>query len=141
MTKRILLAGLLGGLALYAWETVAHLALPLGEAGVRALPNEAPVLDAFKRNIPDAGFYFFPAPQSPAGMTAQQQRQAQQTAADHVRQGPTGIMVVHPNGMDMMSPRQLVAQLGADVFAMWWRPCCLPTCRGRASARGCSWLR
>jgi hypothetical protein len=33
MTKNILLAGLLGGLALFAWESVAHMALPLGEAG------------------------------------------------------------------------------------------------------------
>jgi hypothetical protein len=118
MTKRILLAGLLGGLALYAWETVAHLALPLGEAGVRALPNEAPVLDGLKRNIPAAGFYFFPAPPPTVGMTAQQRRQAQQTAADRMRHGPSGIMVVHPDGIDMISPRQLVTQFGSDVFAM-----------------------
>jgi hypothetical protein len=118
MTKRILMAALLGGLALYAWETVAHLALPLGEAGVRALPNEAPVLDGLKRNIPDAGFYFFPAPPSMAGMTAQQRHVAQQAAADRMRQGPAGIIVVHPGGMDMISPKQLVTQFGADVFVM-----------------------
>ena len=37
MSKKILLAGILGGLALFAWESVAHMALPLGEAGITDL--------------------------------------------------------------------------------------------------------
>ena len=40
MLKRILLAGVLGGIALFVWEGIAHEVLPLGEAGVKALPNE-----------------------------------------------------------------------------------------------------
>jgi hypothetical protein len=36
MTKRILLAGLLGGLAMFIWQSVAHVVLPLGEAGIQA---------------------------------------------------------------------------------------------------------
>ena len=33
MTKRIFLAGLLGGIAMYVWTAIAHMVLPLGEAG------------------------------------------------------------------------------------------------------------
>jgi hypothetical protein len=35
MAKKILLAGILGGLALFAWESLAHMVLPLGDAGIR----------------------------------------------------------------------------------------------------------
>jgi hypothetical protein len=81
MEKRILLAGMLGGLALFLWETVAHVVSPLGEAGIRALSNEQAVLAALKENVKEPGFYFFPAPENKPGMTKQQQ-QAMQVAMD-----------------------------------------------------------
>jgi hypothetical protein len=39
---RILLAGILGGIARFAWTSIAHMALPLGEAGIAEIPNESP---------------------------------------------------------------------------------------------------
>ncbi len=44
MTKRVLLAGLLGGIAMYVWTAIAHMILPLGEAGIQEIPNEQAVL-------------------------------------------------------------------------------------------------
>ena len=41
---RILLAGLLAGLAVFAWESIAHMALPLGDAGIKPLSNEQAVV-------------------------------------------------------------------------------------------------
>ena len=99
---RILLAGLLGGLAVFAWESIAHLALPLGDAGIKPLANEQAVVTSLKDNIKDAGFYFFPAP----------------TPQNANQQGFTGIMVVKPNGTLAMAPGQLLTQAGADVVAM-----------------------
>ncbi len=49
--KRIFLAGLLGGIAMFIWTSIAHMALPLGEAGIREIPNEAAVLGAMQSNI------------------------------------------------------------------------------------------
>ena len=49
--KRIFLAGLLGGIAMFIWTSIAHMALPLGEAGIREIPNEAAVLDAMQSSI------------------------------------------------------------------------------------------
>ena len=37
---RIFLAGLLGGIAMFIWTSIAHMALPLGDTGVREIPNE-----------------------------------------------------------------------------------------------------
>ena len=57
--KRIFLAGLLGGIAMFIWTSIAHMALPLGEAGIREIPNEAAVLSAMQSNIaekPDSIF-------------------------------------------------------------------------------------
>ena len=46
MTMRVLIAGILGGIAMYIWSTIAHVALPLGQVGVSQMPNEAAVLAA-----------------------------------------------------------------------------------------------
>ena len=58
--KKILLAGVLGGIAMFLWEGLAHVVLPLGEAGIRGLDNEAAVVATIKDNVKQAGFYIFP---------------------------------------------------------------------------------
>ena len=50
MTTRIIVAGLLGGVAMFIWSTIAHTVLPLGEVGVREMSNEQPVVDALRTN-------------------------------------------------------------------------------------------
>ena len=58
---KILLIGILGGIVMFVWASVAHMALPLGEAGIREIPNESAVLSAMQTNIGDqTGFYIFP---------------------------------------------------------------------------------
>lgn len=39
MGKRILLAGILGGIAMFAWSTIAHMVLPLGMTGFSEIPR------------------------------------------------------------------------------------------------------
>ena len=38
--RRIVLGGILAGLALFLWESIAHMMLPLGEMGFKVMPNE-----------------------------------------------------------------------------------------------------
>ena len=60
---RILLAGVLAGIAMFVWTSIAHMALPLGEAGINEIPNESAVLSAMQSSIGDnAGLYIFPHP-------------------------------------------------------------------------------
>ena len=102
--KRVVLAGILGGLALFAWESVAHLLLPLGQAGLKTIDNEQAVVGALRDNVKQPGLYFFPASAASG---------ASQTAV-----GPTGIMAVQPSGTTTLMPSQLLTQLGADIVAM-----------------------
>src|SRR5215469_17816680 len=58
---RILLAGVLGGIAMFVWTSIAHMALPLGEAGIAEIPNEPTVLTAMQGSMGEkAGLYIFP---------------------------------------------------------------------------------
>ena len=119
MTRKILVAGMVAGLVLFLWESVAHMVLPLGEAGVKALPNEAAVLAALKDNIKAPGFYFFPAGGiDQPGMTKEQQQKAFENQARMMRAGPSGIMIVHPEGLAGISAANLVTQFASDVIVM-----------------------
>ena len=118
MAKKIILAGILGGLALFVWEAMAHMMLPLGEAGVKAIGSEQIVLSALKENIKEPGFYFFPAPDRTPGMSKEQRQEAERKIQETWRTGPSGIMVFHPQGTGVTFPQQLATQCIADVLAM-----------------------
>ena len=58
---RIVLAGVLGGIVMFVWTSIAHMALPLGEAGIGEIPNESVVLSAMQSSIGEkTGLYIFP---------------------------------------------------------------------------------
>src|ERR1700694_233118 len=123
MTKRILVAGMVAGLVLFLWESVAHMVLPLGEAGVKGLPNEAAVLAALKDNIKEPGFYFFPAAgMGQPGMSREQQQKAFENQSKMMRAGPSGIMIVHPEGLAGISARNLVTQFASDLMGTLLAP-------------------
>jgi hypothetical protein len=50
---RILLAGMLGEIVMFMWTSIAHMALPLGEAGINEIPNKPVVLSAMQSSIGD----------------------------------------------------------------------------------------
>lgn len=79
--KRILIAGVLAGLAMFVWEAVAHTFTPLGELGLSTLPNEATVRAALAAQLGNAdGLYIFPAMQM----------------GDTPTPGPWGLLLYHP---------------------------------------------
>lgn len=106
--KRIFLAGLLGGIAMFVWTSVAHLVLPLGMTGVQEIPNEAPVLAAMQSSLgPNHGLYFFPGTGLPADATMAQHRAAMQDYQKKLDANPSGILIYHPAGTQAMTGRQL----------------------------------
>jgi hypothetical protein len=79
--KNVPIVGALAGLAMFVWEAVAHMALPLGQMGLSTLPNEGAVRAALAAHLGGAdGFYFFPA------------AAAQGTPPP----GPWGLLLYHP---------------------------------------------
>jgi hypothetical protein len=77
MTLRHFVAGILGGIAMFIWTSIAHMALPLGEAGIREIPNEEGVLEAMKSSISnDPALYIFPGLGVGANPSRQQKGEA-----------------------------------------------------------------
>lgn len=80
---KILLIGILGGIVMSVWASVAHMALPLGEAGIDEIPNQSAVLSAMQTNIGDRnGFYIFPGPGVGKNATRQEKKARQPRIID-----------------------------------------------------------
>src|ERR1700736_3052578 len=77
MSTRVILAGIVGGIVMFIWNFVAHDLLPLGEMGVRLIPNEDAVTSVLQTNLGDtSGFYVFPS----GGLTPGASREQKEAA-------------------------------------------------------------
>src|SRR6266446_9056043 len=91
---RILLAGILGGIAMFIWTSIAHMALPLGEAGINEIPNESAVLSAMQSNMGDkTGLYIFPGLGVGENATRHEKQEAMKKAMDKLATEPSGILM------------------------------------------------
>jgi hypothetical protein len=92
MTGRVLIAGILGAIAMFIWTSLAHTVLPLGQTGFSQLSGEPVVLGAMKAATNDKdGLYFFPwvDPKDP---------QMMQKSAAAIKANPSGLLLYHPAG-------------------------------------------
>jgi hypothetical protein len=93
---KILLAGIFGGIAMFIWTSIAHLLLPLGEAGISEIPNESAVLSAMQSNIGDqTGLYIFPRMGVGKNATGQEKNEAMKQMAAKAASGPSGLLMYH----------------------------------------------
>ena len=119
---RKLVAGILGGLAFFAWSSIAHVATGLGETGFQEIPNEQAVVSCMKANITADGLYFIPGTGLPNPTHSQRMAAMQQKAAQHYV-GPGGILVYHPAQSLELHPGQLLTELGTNIvqvlLAVW----------------------
>jgi hypothetical protein len=94
---KILFAGILGGIAMFIWTSIAHLVLPLGEFGIREISNESAVLSAMQSNIGDqTGLYIFPGLSVGKNATRQEKNEAMKQIAAKAASGPSGLLMYHP---------------------------------------------
>jgi hypothetical protein len=99
MSTRILLAGILGGIAMFVWSAIAHMVLPLGEKGVREIPDEQSIVGAMKSAIGDqAGFYIFPGPGLGPKPTREQRSEAMKRMTEEFPKHASGLLIYHPPG-------------------------------------------
>ena len=96
--NRVILAGILGGIAMFIWTSIAHMVLPLGEAGVSEMGSEIPLLDAMKSSLGDRrGFFIFPGLHASPNASKQEKADAMKLMIDRAASGPAGILVYHPS--------------------------------------------
>ena len=110
--KKILWAGLVGGLVVFLWGTLSHTLLPIGQMGLKPMPVSSPLLDAMKSGLSEEGLYYYP------GREADRKQTEAEDAVwmTKYRMGPTGLLLYRPNGAEPMSPGQLGIQLATDIF-------------------------
>lgn len=111
---RIVLAGLLAGLAVWIWGFVSHVVLPIGQMGFDSLPpdKEPAIVDALRDGVPESGLYFIP------GGDPKATGEEMEAWYEKMRQGPYGLLVIEPGGVEPMEPKSLVMQLVANVLGM-----------------------
>jgi hypothetical protein len=71
---RILIAALLGAMAMFVWTAVVHMATPLASVGFSQIPNEAQVMGDVQTGVVKPGLYIFPwvDPKTPKAMQKMQ---------------------------------------------------------------------
>ncbi|MGI8481801.1 MAG: hypothetical protein ACR2MF_07045, partial [Chthoniobacterales bacterium] len=90
-TTRIFLAGVLGGIAMFIWTSIAHMALPLGGAGVRELPNQKALFAALKTGLGEkSGLYLLPGFGLGENPTKEQQKEAMKHMDERLANNPSG---------------------------------------------------
>jgi hypothetical protein len=88
MNKRIFLAGALGAVAMFIWSSIAHMALPLGAAGVQQIDREDALLSTLQSTLNSHGLYIFPK-MAPGTDMAQNEKK--------VATGPSGLLIYFPS--------------------------------------------
>ena len=114
---RILLAGVLGGIAMFVWTSIAHMALPLGEAGINEIPNESAVLGAMQGNIGDkTGLYIFPGLGVGKNATREEKSEAMKQMQQRIAANPSSILMYYPPGRPFAFGKSLVVEFSTEVL-------------------------
>jgi len=114
---KVLLAGILGGIVMFIWTSIAHMALPLGEAGLGEIPNESAVLSAMQSNIGDqTGLYVFPGPGLGKNATRREKEEAMKHMGEKIATNPSGILMYHAPGRQLMLGKLLGVEFGTELL-------------------------
>ncbi|MBV9618676.1 MAG: hypothetical protein JO201_05640 [Verrucomicrobia bacterium] len=115
MSTRIILAGIVGGVVMFAWNFVAHDLLPLGEMGVKVMANEDAVTSALQTNLDDTpGFYIFPSGGLTPGATREQKQASMKKAEEQMASGAGGVLIYRPKRV-FNFPKRLIEQFATDL--------------------------
>jgi hypothetical protein len=114
---KILLAGILGGIVMFIWTSIAHMALPLGEAGLGEIPNESTVLSAMQGNIGEqTGLYVFPGRGLGKNATRQEKEEAMKQMSEKIATNPSGILMYHAPGRPLSLGKLLGVEFGTELL-------------------------
>lgn len=99
---RVLLAGILGGIAMFVWSSIAHLATPLASAGIAVLPDEQVTINSLAATLGEhEGLFLFPSMATAGGESA--------------KEGPVGFLVYHPHAAYALRPKTLITEFVTEL--------------------------
>jgi hypothetical protein len=119
---RIVIAGLIGGIVLFIWGAVAHMALPIGEMGMKVAANQdATIATLQAAGDKGAGVYMIP------GMSPESWRDeaAMNAFIAKYKDSPSALVIYDPAGNPAMESmgaplvKQFVSDLLVTLLAAW----------------------
>src|SRR5215475_3406043 len=106
---RIIIAGIVGGIAMFIWTSVAHMALPLGAVGLSQIPDERAVLAVMQSSIGSKpGLYIFP-------WVDMKKSDAMAQAEAKMKVSPSGLLVYRPPGATGMTAQMLIIEFAKEA--------------------------
>ena len=109
---RIVLAGLVGGIAMFIWSSLAHTVIPLGETGLDMVAPDSAVAATLQGELGDkSGLYGFP------GVAGDPHRDEAAMAAmtEKMKTGASGLIVYHAPGYNPAMPPLMGKELALEV--------------------------
>lgn len=114
MAGRVILAALVGGIAMFGVAFVEHSMFHLVDRQLLRPEEPSTAAESIKRHFPNEGAYFYPPMPAAPSQQTEQDRAALNEA---YKKGPAGVFVIAPTGQDAMGPMQLGGELATNVFA------------------------
>ncbi len=117
--KRILFAGLLGGIAAWTWGAIVWVALGLHLPSINSFSDPAPIKAALSAadGQGTSGMYWVPSLKHSADMAEEDQVAAQEAWMDEATEGPYAIVYLHPEGVNAHSMHYLWKGLLLEILA------------------------
>ncbi len=114
---RILAAGILCGVVMFVWTSIAHLALGLGEAGISEIPNEPAMLSAMQSSIGQkTGLYIFPGLGVGKNPSRQEKNEAMKNMNEKIAANPFGILMYHAPGRPFTFAKSARIEFGTELL-------------------------
>ncbi len=115
---RILIAGILGGLAMFAGGAFSHMFLEFESRQFARMNDESAVKEFITTQGFRSGMYDFPTMSADYDRMSQAEKDADANRLNSdFKQGPSGLLIIAPTGEDMMGPKQLAGELIANILA------------------------
>jgi len=94
---------------MFAWKSIAHMVLPLGQSGIREIPNEQALLGAMHSTLGEtSGFYFFPGMGTAPDAMAQYDKK--------LATSPSGLLIYHPPGEKSLTAGQMITEFVTEAL-------------------------
>jgi hypothetical protein len=116
---RTLLAGIAGGVGMFVWASIAHVALPLATIGVREITtNEPALLSDMQSSLgANSGLYLFPSLGWKPGDSSERKGAAMRAYEGKLATNPSGLLMYHPPGQKAITAGQLLTEFLAELVA------------------------
>ena len=113
--KRILIAGIVGGIIVFLWGAFSHMVLQVGDAGLKVLPNEDAAVAALRASAREDGVYFLPG----ADMSKEMSPEEEAAWNQKFSAGPVGLLILHypAAGESPMGASKLLTEVATSVLA------------------------